>query len=317
MRTLSLNSKNIVEGTNNSQLTYQFPSGSIELHEGDQLALSSVSMYNSVYNFTAALGNNTFSYVWIDGSLNPITIQDGFYDVDGLNDYLHQKMLNNKHYLIENSTGNFVWFITIQVNVTIYAIQIQTYPMNATNYVITGGSPPYKVPTGATWVPQVLNITPYIIIGSTNLRTTLGFEAGYYCGQTVSGSINYTVENTITPPSPVGATNASQVTTYSSIQTNTSQNTPQITSLTSYLMTCTLINNNFSIPNTLLTAFPPSSAFAEQFVFSPNQMSFIDCQPGSYGSFSVTFFDQNLRQIVIQDNQIVVLLVIRQKNERS
>ena len=311
MRTLALNSKNIVEGTNNSQLTYQFPAGSITLQEGDQLALSSVSMYNSVYNFTTALNNNSFTYTWIDGTVNTVAIPDSFLDVDGLNDYLHQIMLNKGHYLIEDSTGNFVWFITIQVNVSIYAIQIQAYPMNATTYVTSGGSKAYTIPTGTSpaWVPQTANITPYITIPSTNLRTTLGLNAGYYIG----ASSGTTVENVISGVSP----NKTQVTTYSTIQTVTSQNTPQITALTSYLITCTLINNNYTIPNTLLSAFPPSSAFAQQFVFAPNQMSFIDCQPGSYGSFTIQFFDQNLRQIEMEDNQIVVLLVLRGKNDRA
>ena len=312
MRTLALNSKNIIAGTGNSQLQYNFPSGSIVINEGDQLALSSVSMYNSVYNFTAALNNNTFSYTWIDGTDVTVTIPDSFLDVDGLNDFLHQTMLNKGHYLIEDSTGNFVWFITIQINVSIYAIQIQCYPMNQATYpTIVGATKKYSIPTGtaAAWVPQTANITPYITIPATDIRTTLGFNAGYYSGAS-SGS---TLPNTITGSSP----NKIQVTTYSAIQTLTSQNTPQITALTSYIITCSLINNNYSIPNTLLSAFPPSSAFANQFVFSPNEMSFIDCQAGSYGSFTVQFFDQNLRQIEMEDSQIVILLVIRSKSEKA
>ena len=86
MKTLSLNSGNIVPGTNNSQLQYNFPSGSIVPNEGDQIALSSILMYNSVFNFTAALQNNSFTYYWIDGTPNTVTITDGFYDVDALND---------------------------------------------------------------------------------------------------------------------------------------------------------------------------------------------------------------------------------------
>jgi len=128
-------------------------------------------------------------------------------------------------------------------------------------------------------------------------------------------SPDYNTINTISTAASPGKT---QTSTYSAIQTLTSQNTPQITSLTSYLITCSLINNNYSIPNTLLSSFPPSAAFAEQFVFSATgQLSFIDCQPGSYSSFTVQFFDQNLRQIVMQDPQIVVLLVIRNKDERA
>jgi hypothetical protein len=317
MRTLALNSKNIIDGTGNSQLQYNFPSGSIVINEGDQLALASVSMYNSVYNFTSALNNNTFTYTWIDGTVTTVTIPDSFLDVDGLNDFLHQTMLNRGHYLIEDSTGNFVWFITIQINVSIYAIQIQAYPMNQATYpTIAGATKKYTVPTGtaAAWIPQTANITPYITIPSTDIRTTLGLKAGYYPGALNGGtSPDYNTINTISGTSP-GKT---QVSTYSAIQTMTSQSTPQITALTSYIVTCSLINNNYSIPNTLLSAFPPSAAFANQFTFSPNEMSFIDTQPGSYGSFLVQFYDQNLRQIEMEDSQIVILLVIRTKNERS
>ena len=116
---------------------------------------------------------------------------------------------------------------------------------------------------------------------------------------------------------PAPSPNKTQVTTYSTIQTLTSQSTPQITALTSYSIACSLINYNYSIPCTLLSAFPSSSSFANQFTFSPNEMSFIDCQQGSYSSFTIQFSDQNLRQIVMQDNQVVVLLVIRNKSERT
>jgi hypothetical protein len=321
MRVLSLTSKNIIEGTGNSQLSYSFPSGAINIEEGDQLALSSVSMYNSVFNITSALNNNTFAYTWIDNSEKIVSIPDGFYDVDGINDFLHQTMLNNGHYLIENATGNFVWFITIQVNVSIYAIEISCFPMNTTKYPIGTGGTQYTLPTFTgtmvAWTPQTANITPFIEIAvGSGLESTLGFKGGFYAGRQLGGTGPpvYTLKNTITPSGSIGGT---QLSTYSTIQTLTSQSTPQITSLTSYLMTCSLINNNFTIPNTLLSAFPPSSAFAEQFVFSPNQMSFIDCQVGSYSSFNITLYDQNLRNIVMQDNQIVVLLVIKKKNERS
>jgi hypothetical protein len=305
-----------VEASGNSQLTYQFPAGAINLEQGDQLALSSVSMYNSVFNITAAQLNNTFKYTWVDGSVKTVTITDGFYDVDGLNDYLHQQMLNNGHYLIDNATGNFLWFITIQINVTIYAVQISGFPMDSTTYPLGTTGATYKLPTFTgsmtAWVIPTANITPYIEILSNALRTNLGFTAGFYPGKTVSSVVGI-LENTITGVPPA----QTQITTYTAITTVTSQSTPQITSLTSYLMTCTLINNNYSIPNTLLSAFPPSSAFAEQFVFAPNQMSFIDVQPGSYGSFTVQFFDQNLRQVVMQDNQIVILLIVRGKNDKG
>ena len=307
MRTLALSSKNIIEGTNNSQLQFNFPSGSIQLHQGDQLALSSISMYNSVFNITAALNNNSYTYYWIDGTANTVTMPDGYYDVDSLNDFLHQTMLVNKHYLVEVATGNFVWFLTLQVNVSVYKIEITCFPMPIATYVVPTA---YTLPSGSTWVVQNNTITPYVFIPNTFIQSTLGFPTGFYFSGTAGAS---GTEPLITGVSPNKVQNSAK--TVNTVLQST--NVPQITSLTSYIITCSLINNNYSIPNTLLSAFPPSSAFAEQFVFSPNQMSFIDCQPGSYGSFNITLYDQNLRQITIQDPQIVVLLVIRSKNEMA
>ena len=307
MRTLALSSKNIIEGTNNSQLQFNFPSGSIQLHQGDQLALSSISMYNSVFNITAALKNNSYTYYWIDGTSNIVTMPDGYYDVDSLNDFLHQTMLVNKHYLVEVATGNFVWFLTLQVNVSVYKIEITCFPMPIATYAV---GTMYTLPSGATWVVQTNTITPYVFIPNTFIQSTLGFPTGFYFSGTAGTS---GTEPLITGVSPNKVQNSAK--TVNTVLQST--NVPQITSLTSYIITCSLINNNYSIPNTLLSAFPPSSAFAEQFVFSPNQMSFIDVQPGSYGSFNITLYDQNLRQITIQDPQIVVLLVIRSKNEMA
>ena len=307
MRTLALSSKNIIEGTNNSQLQFNFPSGSIQLHQGDQLALSSISMYNSVFNITVALGNNSYTYYWIDGTANTVTMADGFYSVDSMNDYLHQIMLINKHYLVEVSTGNFVWFITLQVNVSVYKIEITCFPMPIATYVVPTA---YTLPSGSTWVVQNNTITPYVFIPNTFIQSTLGFPTGYFFSGTAGTS---GTEPLITGVSPNKVQNSAK--TVNTVLQST--NVPQITSLTSYIITCSLINNNYSIPNTLLSAFPPSSAFAEQFLYSPNQMSFIDVQSGSYGSFNVTLYDQNLRQITIQDPQIVIILVIRSKDERS
>jgi hypothetical protein len=215
-------------------------------------------------------------------------------------------MLVNKHYLIEVATGNFVWFLTLHINVSVYKIEITCYPMTNATYKTSA----YSLPVGATWAIQDATISPYIFIPATNIQSTLGFPTGFYFSGTEGASLT---EPIITGASPNKVQNSAKT----AITVLQSPNVPQITSLTSYLITCSLINNNYSIPNTLLSAFPPSSAFAEQFLYAPNQMSFIDVQSGSYGSFNVSFYDQNLRQIAIQDPQIVIILVIRSKDERA
>jgi hypothetical protein len=68
MRTLILNSANILEGTNNSILSYEFIGGNINLKKGQKVALASLQMYYSTFNITSANKNNSFSYNWVDGT---------------------------------------------------------------------------------------------------------------------------------------------------------------------------------------------------------------------------------------------------------
>ena len=100
MRTLILNSSNIVDGTNNSILSYEFAGGNINLKKGQKVALANLQMYYSTFNITAANNNNSFSYTWVDGIVYQVLIPDGFYDIPSLNNYLHFTMVQNKHYLL-------------------------------------------------------------------------------------------------------------------------------------------------------------------------------------------------------------------------
>lgn len=66
MRTLVLNSKNVVSGTNNSRYLYKFP-GPVGF-KNNEIALASVSMYYSWYSISSSINNNKFQYVWYGGS---------------------------------------------------------------------------------------------------------------------------------------------------------------------------------------------------------------------------------------------------------
>ena len=233
-------------------------------------------MYYSSPNISVSFLNNTFSYKWIDGVTYPVTITDGFYEISNLNDYLHQTMLNNKHYLIEISTGKFVWFITLAVNTSTYKIDVVAYPMNLTLYPAVSYSNPGTTPVPAT------SINPQLIVLANAFRDIIGFSAGTF---------------------PASSTVA--VTTVVS-----STAIPQVSPLSSYLLKCSLVNNNYSIPNSLIYSFPPSGGFGSQFVVAPNQMSFIDCQVGYYNNLTVTITDQNDRGCILLDPNMTILLVI-------
>lgn len=317
MRTLILNSSNIVANTNNSVLKYNFPAGNVEFVKGQKIALANLSMYYSTFNITATYGNNKIGYKWVDNTEITITIPDGFYDITDLNNYLHQIMLFNGHYLVNNDTSAVLYFITIGANASTYTFEINTFPMNATTYVIDQTSPytagTFRVgskqpsSTAPVWVMPTANIMPMLRI-YTGQQELLGFKAGYY----PLGAPTY-LEDTISgvPPAQV------QATTYSVVQAYTSSSVPQITPLASFVLTCSLLNNNYAVPNSLLYAFAPEGTFGNQFQIAPSgQFSFIDCQPGQYASFTMTFLDQKLLPTAIQDPNIVILIVITDPTEQ-
>ena len=108
---------------------------------------------------------------------------------------------------------------------------------------------------------------------------------------------------------------ATQSPSYSTIQTFSSTTTPQVSPLSSYLVTCNLLNNNYAVPNSLLYSFSPQANFGEQFTISPNQYSFIDIQKGQYTAFEVSFLDQSAYPVVLKDSNLVILLIIADKED--
>jgi hypothetical protein len=85
--------------------------------------------------------------------------------------------------------------------------------------------------------------------------------------------------------------------------------------VSSLIMTCSLLNNSYSIPSTLMYSFSPNVSYGSQIQISPPEMSFVDIQDGSYNDFQIVFFDQNLNRISIQDTNLVILLTVKNKNE--
>lgn len=322
MRTLILNSSNILPNTNNSIMKYTFPAGNLTFRHGQKLALASLSMYYSTFNITALNNNNKINYIWVDNTEIAITIPDGFYTIDLLNDYIHQQMIYNGHYLVNNSSGQYVYFITLGSNLSSYTFQLNCFPMNSTTYptiiVPPATTSAYSVGTkqagsiAPVWEVPTANIVPMLRVLNNKMVDTIGFSAGYYpTGSPTLAPLPATIDTTTLPPPA-----QTQTPTYSVVQSYLSDLVPQITPLSSFVMTCSLLNNNYAVPNTLLYAFSPVGEFAQQFTIQPTgQFSFIDIQPGQYGGFTIQFLDQNLFPIAIQDPNMVVLLVITDPDE--
>jgi hypothetical protein len=390
MRTLILNSNNVVPNTNNSVYQYKFPGGNITFKKGDRLALSSVQMYYSTFNLTRLLQNYQFQYVWIDGRTITVNMPDGFYSIADISNYLQFVMFQQGHYLTDLN-GTIYYFINLVVNSSTYQININTYPISTTLYppttykigtpttaVITTSSPA----TPVSWSIPTSAITPMFVVLNNNFQDVIGYNVGYYPqGQTgysttvpttslaqsiitnstspttfnITSIVGTTLTTTLSPSLVAGMAitgtgitkntmivsgsvntwivsisqtvgvitgtyypqDASQSPSYSTIQTFGSSFTPQVSPLSSYVLTCSLLQNNYAVPNSLLYSFSPSGEFGANFTVAPYQYSFIDIQAGQYNSFNVSFLDQNLNPVVLQDSNLVILLVVMGEDERS
>ena len=276
---LIINSSGLQSNTFNNTYRYSFPQGAVKF-ECSKVAVATVNMYYSWYNITTTNNNNTFSIIWPIGagtSTYTLTLPNGFYDVAGLNTYIQQYCITNGLYLI-NSTGNYVYYIELIENANYYSVQLNTYSIPT---ALPGG---YSAPSNWPGYPTTA-YTPQLVVPSTSFRSVIGFNAGTY-------------------PTP------QQITTYSKL----SDFTPQITPVQSVILACTLLNNRYSNPSTVLYSFTPGgTTFGNLIESSPNQYSFVDIQDGQYPYFDIQFLDQNFSPITINDTNVVVQLLIRNK----
>jgi hypothetical protein len=282
MRTLILNQSNVVSNSFNDTYTYRFPAGAVEFKD-DQVAVTAVNIYYSWFNINQLVyNNNSFTYTWTNGITYPVTFPDGgYYTVADLNAYFQSVMFNNKHYLYNTTTGRILYFLELVENGIFYAIQYNAFVVPT---VLPAG---FALPAGATWALPVVASTPQITITNNNFGLLIGFTAGTY------------------PPA------VPQASTYS----QTSPITPQLSPVSSLVMQCTLLNNRYANPSTLLYSFPPNTTFGSLITTQPAELVFVDIQEGQYTEFTITFRDQLLRTVDIKDANIVVMLAIRNKNE--
>lgn len=280
----------IINGTyvsdDKATYTYKFPLGSQPtFKKGDKIALASLSMYYSWPSITAANGNNTFTYTWIDASVNTITVPDGFYTIADLNSYLQYKLIANNHYAT-TSTGSYVYFFNFSANSVKYAIQLDVSPVPTSATATTNG---WTVASGASWTWPASSTLPQLTIPSSNsIKDIIGFTPGTY--------------------PPTGSTSSS------SVYSHTSDYTPQVTPVSSVIVTCSLLDNKYSIPNNLLYSFSPNVAYGSQIAVNPNTQTFVDMLPVTTPEFSVTFLDQNFKKLPIKDTNVVILLAIDDSN---
>ena len=90
-------------------------------------------MYFSAFNVTVKYNNNSFSYIWVDGTTWTVNIPDSFLQVADINAFLHSVMYSNKHYLV-STTGDYIYLLEMVVNQARYAVQVNNYLISNIQY---------------------------------------------------------------------------------------------------------------------------------------------------------------------------------------
>jgi len=287
MNTIVLNSTNIVQGSNNSSLIYNFPN-SVKF-SNHQIAVQSVSMYYSWTNINAlTLKNNTFSYSWIVGVTSTtytITIPDGLYEIADINAYLQFRMIMNGTYLI-NSTSQNVYYAELLVNPNTYSINIITYPVPTS--LPTGYTAPVaNAATGAAAFVGYPTTTfnPVVTIPS-NFNLIVGYAAGF------ATAVNTGVGTILTYSSSVA---------------------PQVAPNPNALVSISNISNIYASPSSVIYNVTPDVGFGELIRSQPSEYAWNDLIKGTINSLLVRLIGQDNQALNILDNNIVILLLIREK----
>jgi hypothetical protein len=291
MRTLVLNNNNVVQNGQNNQLIYRFPTTA--KFDRSYVAVASVSMYYSWFNIADYYGNNQLQYTWTVGGVSTTfnvgtggtpggDIPNGLYEVSTLNQLLQYTMIQNKHYLIDQATGQNVYFAELLVNDARYRVQVNTFA------VPTSKPAGYDEPAGFPGYPTVTT-SPAVIVPS-GIGVILGFPGGY------------------TIPAQTGGTNFQA---YSQI----SNGVPNVQPNSSVLFSVSSVDNPYASPTSVIYSVTPSVAVGTIIADKPPQLLWNKLIPGSYSQLTVTLLGTDLRPLQIQDGAMTIILAVAEEVE--
>ncbi|GMF43607.1 unnamed protein product [Phytophthora fragariaefolia] len=140
-----------------------------------EVALGSISIFYSWKAITAARGNNSFKLMWPTGTTTQIftiPLPDGTYEASDINAYLQCWSIQNGLYAINNTTGQYLYYISCAANASAYAIQFTMQPYVAVSgYTLASGALPVSM---SGYTPQ-LQITD---TGAPSFSAIIGFAQG-------------------------------------------------------------------------------------------------------------------------------------------
>ena len=277
--TLCLNSSNVVAGSFNTSYRYSFIGGNFRT-DNCEICISQSTIPYAWYNISAAYGNNTFSLILPTGATTQtinVTLSDGYYSVNDLQNVIQQTLITNRFYLIA-SGGSYVYPFYLAYSSTYYKVQIicATIP-NAADMATLG----YTQPAGAPALPAATTGVQFV-------TGTIGGVIGFANATTLPSVATSATQNFLSTQTPIGS------------------------AVNSLVFRCSLVDNNVAMPSDILDGCPIDTAFGTNIIYAPSFEKWVKMKSGTYSSLTFTIADQSFNQIYSVDPNVAITLMIRQ-----
>lgn len=122
----------------------------------------------------ASNNNNVFSYVWLDNVRYYVTIPDGRYDIEALNNYFKKVMIVNEHYFINNTTTAKVFLLTIDYDNFNNLVILEANPASQSLPFPSDSYTPACGFTGPNWYTNLPLGNPTNILDGSYNFTSIG-----------------------------------------------------------------------------------------------------------------------------------------------
>jgi hypothetical protein len=274
--TITFTSANILPGSNNSILVYNFPSSVV--FSDHSIAVSQVNMFYSWENINGVpLQNNKFSYSYTSVGTTTtynLVIPDGIYEISDINNFLQFSMIANGTYLV-NDVGQNVYYAEFILNPTLYSVQINTYPQ--LTILPVGWTNPSGLPLASAVINPVITLP-------AKFNLIMGFPAGYATPQPVTPNTIFSV---------------------------TSTSAPQVQPNPTVFVTMSNIQNIYAIPSSIIYAITPIGDTGTQIADRPYQYSWNKLLAGTYNQLRIQLLGTDLGPIEILDPTMTIILLIQ------
>ncbi len=275
---VNINTTHWVTGTNRYRLNFSSP---LDLRgKKASLCMYQYGIYNSTYNISSKLGNNTYQIKWTNGTVYDCVMPDGYYSFSDINLNIQYNLVKNKLYL-QNTTNasQVLYYISVSTNTIQYASQIDI------NYVPTTLPTGFQIPTGATWTMPASNTYPQLIL-NTGLRKLFGFKT--QTSFPVSQSAGSTPVN-------VGFI---------------SDTFPILSPIFTYMLTCNMISSNVSPVPTLFYQIPLTKGFGSLISETVIDQTGLSINSSIYNFIEITLLDQDYNTLSLIDPELTISVVI-------